>query len=155
MKLKKVLFMILNMILCFTMVTPTRANSFTNAVNNLSLTIEYKHENQAMEGVLFKLYKVADMTSNLEFSYTEPFKKYTNKIKLDNLDSSGWKDTAETLAAYVQYETFFPLEMEETNKDGIVEFGKNEPLSMGIYLIVGQKHSINGRTYSIMPSLVC
>ena len=152
---KKVLFIFMSFILCFTMLTPIKANSFSNAVNDLSLTIEYKHDNKAMEGVLFKLYKVADMTSNLEFSFTEQFKDYTNKIKLDNLDSSGWKETAETLASYVQYESFFPIEMEETNQDGIVEFGKHDKLSMGIYLILGQKHSIDGRTYSVMPTLVC
>lgn len=155
MKFKKVLFICISMILSFTILTPIKANNFSDASNNLSLTIEYKHENQAMKDVLFKLYKVADMTSNLEFSWTEQFKEYSNKIKLDDLNSSGWKETAETLAAYVQYESFYPIEFEKTNEDGIVEFGKQEKLSMGIYLILGQKHSIDGRTYSIMPTLVC
>ena len=28
-------------------------------------------------------------------------------------------------------------------------------LSIGLYLVIGEKHSMNGHTYSIMPTLVC
>lgn len=154
MKFKKVLF-IMSMVLCFTIVTPAHANNFSDAANNSTLTIEYKHEDMPMEGVLFSLYKVAEMSSNLEFTWTEQFESYSDKIKLDALNSSGWKETAETLAAYVQYESFFPIEMKETDNNGIVKFPEIGNLSMGLYLVVGQKHSTGGRTYSVMPTLVC
>lgn len=119
-----------------------------------SLSVQYQSSQdnggQAMANVAFQLYQVAQVSASLQYTLTDDFAGYA--VSLDKLDSDGWRSTAQTLAAYAAADKLTPVQQAVTDKNGRLTFSD---LPVGLYLVVGQKHSQNGSTYLPAPFLVC
>lgn len=116
----------------------------------VTLTINYR----PAAGVEFSLYRVADVSSIVEFTLTAPFDTYP--VLLDDLDSAGWKALADTLAGYVARDKIPALDGGTTDAAGLVHFPQQQQeLSTGVYLVIGQQSEEGKYTYTPEPFLIC
>lgn len=100
------------------------------------------------EGV-FTLYRVAQFSETGKFILEEPFSNY--QIKLEDLDSEGWRALAETLEGYVKKDQITPLDKQKTDDKGNIEW-KN--LEKGLYLVLGEQTKDEQYLYTPMPTLI-
>lgn len=109
-----------------------------------NLTLQYE-----IEGAQFHLYKVADVSRNLEFTLTGDFAAYP--VEVNGLDSDGWRVLAETLASFVERDRIEALKTGVTDEQGALTWSQ---LETGLYLVLGEQTESGQYTYSPMPSLV-
>lgn len=109
-----------------------------------SLTISYPCTDTS-----FQLFRVADVSPEARFTLCGAFKQYP--VSLTNLDAAGWRATAQTLAGYASRDRLLPDATGKTDASGRYTF---TGLSTGLYLLVGERHTQDGRTYTPMPCLV-
>lgn len=110
----------------------------------ISLTIQYRSE------VTFQVFRVAEVSENVEFTPTEAFKNYA--VSWENPDSEGWRELAQTLVGYVQRDEITPLREGKTDKNGRFIFSN---LMTGLYLIVGESYTEGNEYYPQTASLIC
>lgn len=110
-----------------------------------SLTLRY-----ALSGVKFSVYKVADVKSNVAFVPVGRFSAYP--VKMDGLDSRGWRTLAETLDGYVAHDSQARPVKTETTAGGIAVF---DGLDAGLYLVTGENKAQNGLIYTPTAFLIC
>lgn len=114
-----------------------------------SLSLNYRYESQKLAGVTFRLYKVAAVTPYVTFTLTPKFSAYP--IQTEGQTVEGWNEQAVLIKGYVQADGISPDYTLVTNADGDAATA----LSTGLYLVIGEKRSIGGYTYTAAPSLVC
>lgn len=120
---------------------------------DVSLRIDYRPGGNPISNVSFSLYKVADMSVNLDFTLTDAFQGYS--VSLEDLDSAGWRRLANTLGAYVARDNIAKLDKGKTNEKGQLVFPqKGKSLKPGLYLVIGERASRGNYTYSPEPFLV-
>ena len=123
---------------------------------DVALTISYKDGGAPLSGAEFSIYRVADVDAYAysEFTLTDEFE--ASNVSVNNLDSSGWRDAANTLAGYVQLNGIESLDSGSTNSDGQLTFPSDKSIVMkpGLYLVIGQKHTQNSTVYTAEPFLV-
>lgn len=127
----------------------TFAISSIDVNQKTSLNIEYKIEDKAIEGIEFKLYRVADVSSVGNFSLVEDFEKYS--VSFDGLTNSGWTDMANMLADYVSRDNLDYLMIGKTDSNGKLVFSN---CSVGMYLVIGNKHTLGNYNYVPEPFLI-
>ena len=108
------------------------------------LTVQCKHK---AEGVTFAIWRVAKVSDNVRFTKIDEFKDA--RVNVNDFDN--WDDAAETLAGFVASRGIEPLEMDDTNSQGKAFF---DTLKTGLYLVVGESYTYNGKTYEQYPFLV-
>lgn len=111
---------------------------------DLSYTIKVGEEEQSMENVEFRLYRVAEITDAVTFRRVAPFDAYA-------VTASDWLSRAATLAGYVARDKVEPTASAVTNGEGKVFF---EALLPGLYLIVGDSKTIGDYRYTPTPFLL-
>lgn len=120
----------------------------------VELTVRYQDGTGPLDGARFDLYRVADVSENGEFTLTGDFAGCP--VELEGLDSSLWQALANTLAGYAAWSGAAPLDSGVTDQRGLLAFptsgGKLFP---GLYLVVGQRHTVGNYTYTPKPFLVC
>lgn len=114
-----------------------------------SMTFACSYDGDALPGMVFRLYYVAEETEANVFTLAGDFKDYA--VNLKNLDASGWEAAANTLATYVRSDDLSALGSGTSDAGGAVSF---EHLSVGLYLAVGERLTIGRRVYSADPFLV-
>lgn len=115
-----------------------------------SLEIYHSYISKPLENVEFSIYKVASLKSTSDFEISNEFKDYS--IDFGNLESeSDWYLLVDTLASYIEVDNIKPEGKKKTNAYGKVIF---DDLEMGLYLVVGQKITIDDKIYEVKPSLV-
>ena len=123
---------------------------------DVALTVSYKDGSTPLAGVEFSIYRVADVDAYAysEFTLTDEFA--SSNVSVNNLDSSGWRTAAGTLAGYVQLNGIKALDSGSTNDDGLLTFPTDKSIVMkpGLYLVIGQKHTQNSTIYTAEPFLV-
>ncbi len=123
---------------------------------DVALTISYKDGSTALSGAEFSIYRVADVDAYAysEFTLTEEFT--ASNVSVNNLDSSEWRDAANTLAGYVQLNGIEALDSGSTDTDGMLTFPSDKSIIIkpGLYLVIGQKHTQNNTVYTAEPFLV-
>lgn len=117
-----------------------------------SLTLSHLvrgEDNQSLplSGVVFRLYRVGDMSEDVVFSLTGDFTDCG--VDLKGLDADGWNAAASTLAAYAQAHQ--PRQTARTDSAGLAFF---EGLPTGLYLLVGEDAKVGEATYRVAPFLV-
>lgn len=120
----------------------------TNA--DVSLEIKYKYEDINISGAEFKLYKVADVSSDVYYTVTEQFSKYA--VSFSDMRSDGGRALAQTLKAYADRDDITPFATGVTDKDGVTKF---PGLKTGLYLAASDTYKYNGYNYTPEPFLVC
>lgn len=138
-------------ILAFSLLVCSTAYCFdlldTNAVT--SLEIKYKYEDTDIIGAEFKLYKVAEVSSDVRYTATEQFAKYS--VSFDMREDGG-RALAQTLAAYANRDDIIPVGTDTTDADGRVKFSG---LKTGLYLANSPTYRFGGYDYMPEPFLVC
>lgn len=120
---------------------------------DVTLTIEYKHNEVPVSDVTFDLYYVASVNAYAEFTLAGDFQNYP--VEVNGLTTDAWKTLAETLAVYADRDQLKPMDSGKTNTQGILSFpNQQSSLKPGLYLVVGRKLVQNGYTYTTEPFLV-
>ena len=112
-------------------------------VDNNSLTIKFVAEDKVMDGVEFRLYRVA--TIDKEKLTATPIAPYDGYNILSG--NAEWRVKANTLAGYVSRDRLEPTVAKTTDENGVVRFNG---LLDGMYLIVGQSKRSGGYTLSLI-----
>jgi hypothetical protein len=115
-----------------------------------SLQLQYQTDQESLDNVCFQIYQVAAVSQNWKFTLTDDFAGYA--VSLHKLDSDGWRDTAQTLAACAAADKLTPLQQAYTDNNGELNFTN---LPVGLYLVVGEKHTQKGTNYLPAPFLIC
>lgn len=114
-----------------------------------SLTVYFGKDGDGFSGVEFQLYRVAEVSAGAGFTLTGDFAGYP--VKVNGLDSSGWRALAQTLDGYAARDGLTPLREEPTGADGKVVF---DQLDTGLYLVTGDRYRQGRYTYTPEPFLV-
>lgn len=114
-----------------------------------SLTVYFGKDGDGFSGVEFRLYRVAEVSAGAGFTLTGDFAGYP--VKVNGLDSSGWRALAQTLDGYAARDGLTPLREEPTGADGKVVF---DQLDTGLYLVIGDRYRQGRYTYTPEPFLV-
>lgn len=148
--LRKTASLFLCFLLCMACLTlPVSADTGVNTQQVTSLTVHFGIEGMPFPNVAFRLYKVADMSSNAKFTLAGGFVNYP--VQLDDLDSTGWRDMGETLSAYVVRDKIAPTKEGTTDVTGQLTF---TDLEVGLYLLMGDSYQYENYLYSSSPQLV-
>jgi len=123
---------------------------------HVSLKIEYKlSDGTKISGAAFDIYKVAEVSENMEFVKTSEFKAFSGSI--DNSDQAGWDESAKDAVDFIKSnEAIRPFASGKTDKDGEILFPEEGiEMTTGLYLVVGHECEYNGKTYSCSPFFIC
>ena len=133
------------------LVFPVSAFAMTNVntTQSSSLTVECKCDCSLLSGVVFGIYRVADMDEAGRFILSSDFEDYPISLKQDT--ASGWRALAETLAQYVNRDNVPSLNHGSTGADGKVTFAD---LKVGLYLVCGYRYINGDFTYNPEPFLI-
>lgn len=115
----------------------------------VTLTVECKNHETALEGMPWDLYRIADIAGDGSYSLTGSFSNYS--VNLNDLSTSATMALAETLETFVETDNILPLSSGIVDSDGLVKF---EGLSYGLYLISSVSTEIDGTYYVPTPSLI-
>ena len=129
---------LLSVLLCVVLLSTCVYAGEINPGKTCALTVRCKH---TVEDVAYAIWRVAEVDADVRFRYVSPFK---NKGFHSANDHDDWEDTAETLAGYVEREKIAPLAIAETNARGNATF---EKLKTGLYLVIGEPYTYDGKTY--------
>lgn len=117
-----------------------------------SLTIRYEiGKNIPAPGVRFDLYRVADMSGDMEFTLAGEFAQYAGYVSLEARDTEAWEALATTLEGLVLRDRLMPLAAGYTDSKGFLAFS---PLETGLYLVLGGQYVVGSKTYTAVPALV-
>jgi len=96
------------------------------------LTVSYCYGETAFSDVQVKLYRIADVSADFQYTLTQPFS--TSGLILNGIQSVGeWNVVRSTLEAHILAYGIEPDAVAETNQSGQVCF---DTLSTGMYLVV-------------------
>lgn len=115
-----------------------------------SLTIENFYGEQALTGVSFSMYRVAEVSATGWFTLLPAYE--SSGADVNNLTKA--KDSrvaAEKLTAWVQTQKLPPDARQSTDQKGTASVSG---LKTGLYLVIGEKTQIGDNVYTCSPSLV-
>lgn len=119
----------------------------------LSLTIYCQKNDLQLSGVSFSIYLVANCDENGIVSITDEFSSYNVEINGDTEELL--RNAASTLEGYVLQDALVPYDSGKTDTDGIVSFPTSDKaLTKGLYLVLAQKHVLDGKSYEFTPFLI-
>lgn len=104
----------------------------------------------SMAGMELELYKVADTNEWAEFSLVEDFADYN--VKVNGLDSEGWRDLAQTLSGYAERDDIPAVASGELSDTGNMDFGALTP---GLYMIDGEEFTVGETIFTPTPFMIC
>lgn len=137
-----------SLILCLLIVillpVQAMAENTDNTNKKCSLAISFLIGSLKPEGVEFKLYRVADITSSDNFSVTQRFEAYP--VSHEDFDASDrWRNLAQTLSGYVTSDNLQPDSTAKTTAQGTVYFNE---LPTGLYLVIGSQYISEEKIYT-------
>lgn len=147
------LLLVFNMLFlpCFAQASSTtEAKSEIDTQKKCSLTLNYLYDGTAFENVDVKLFKVAMVSSDFQYTLTEPFASVN--LTLNGVKSSAeWNVISSTLESYI-----FADKIDATHNVKTDSFGKAyfEQLGVGLYLAVVDTVSKGDNKYSFESALI-
>ncbi len=121
---------------------------FLDPVRLTSLTI-HTDEDKLPDGLEFRIYLVASVNEDVEFTPLPPFDGYAIDIRHDT-SATEWQTLANTLASYVTADGLQPLTSAVT-ENGTASF---PTLRAGLYLVLGPSVKVGDQRYMPQPTLV-
>ncbi|MBO2527097.1 MAG: hypothetical protein CW335_02820 [Clostridiales bacterium] len=115
-----------------------------------SLTICYVHEEQPLSDAEFNLYRVADVSADVQFTVDEAIASYP--VDFENMDEDRWAVLANTLQGYVEKDALMPSASGKTDTAGRLVIQNLKP---GLYLVLGTRVTVGISVYSAVPFLIC
>ena len=118
---------------CYTMASSTiDASEPINVNQECMLTLTYTCEGTAFEDVSVKLYKIADVSSDFQYTLTSPFEQ--SELILNGVRTNGeWSIIRSTLEAHIIADNINADAVAKTDSEGLVCF---ESLKPGLYLAI-------------------
>lgn len=114
-----------------------------NTAEKGSFSISFIADGENADGVEFKIYHFADISSSNNYSVTEAFKSYP--ISYNNIDDPDtWRNLSQTLCGYVASDNLPPYATAVTTESGRAYFSD---LPVGLYLVIGSKYTSDTMTY--------
>lgn len=122
---------------------------------DVTLTVVCRDDSQPIQGLSLCLYRVADVTENVEFSLTEKFKD--SGVSLGQMNTDTWQAAADTLVDFIKtHQDLKPVDSGTTDAEGKVHFpSKQTAMKAGLYLLVGEQMQFGESVYTPGHSLVC
>ena len=114
-----------------------------------SLSVYFGENGMGFSEVAFSIYRIANISEDGTYTLTDDFAQYP--VRLEDLDSSGWRALAQTLDAYAARDEIAPLMTRQTGLDGKFRI---TGLSTGLYLITGEQYIDGNIVYTPEPMLV-
>ena len=154
---RKIAVLLILLCLCiYLMPYPVVAVSTSDAVEPITsekecfLTISYCYGPLAFSGVEVKLYRIAEVSEDFEYTLTQPFA--ASGLILDGIQTSGeWNVIRDTLETHIIAYNIAPEFTAQTNDDGQVSF---ETLKTGMYLAVVSREESEGLQYQFDSALI-
>lgn len=98
-----------------------------------SLALEYSGKGTGFAGLEIRLFRIAEMYPDGNYALVAPFDALP--VKIHGITSQKeWRDTANTLAAYIAAQQILPTETEVTDASGKAVF---TDLQTGVWLVLG------------------
>ena len=116
------------------------------------LDIAFIPENTPMEGIEFRLYRIAAISSSCRFTVLPRFDEFHFDDLLEEPDAEGYMTIASTLAGAIAEKGIAPDATAVTDETGHAVF-KNLPV--GLYLLMGDKAHYNDNYYFPQNSVIC
>ncbi len=115
-----------------------------------SITVTIKNDEKVpVAEVPFRIYRVADVSADGEYTLTSKFSAYS--VSLDDLDTESMASLAMTLSAYISRDGIQPEQTGVTNKRGVVKFSD---VSVGLYIVTGDKTKMDDTLYYPQPFML-
>lgn len=105
-----------------------------------------------IEGVSFRLYRVAKLTDEVQFETAAPFDRYAVDLDLNKMNDESWKSAAAAYAGYAERDAVAVKAHGITDKDGKLLL---EDLASGLYLVVADRLETKDFIYEFMPFMIC
>ena len=141
------LFSVLLGVTCMAMTAFASGNIETG--HQGSLSVQFEENGIGFADVAFSIYRVADISEDGTYTLTGDFAQYP--VRMENLDSSGWRALAQTLDVYAARDEIASLMTRQTGPDGSFQI---TGLSTGLYLISGGQYIDEDIVYTPEPMLV-
>lgn len=144
-------------LLCFlTLAMPILAAGSILLDKDVMLTIQYMDGKTPLTGARFELYRVADVDAYAYSKFTLTGQFSASGVSVNNLDSSGWRNAANSLAGYAYANNIAPLDSGNTDENGMLIFPTSASVDMraGLYLVIGDAHRQGDIDYVMEPMLV-
>lgn len=113
-----------------------------------SITMTVNQDEWYVDGSTFRLYKVADLTDDMTFSYVDAFKECGVDVSLS--PNAAWMDTAAELIKYVQDSGIKETASAKIHNRTMTFSG----LDLGLYLVQGDTASEGNRTVTYQPVVI-
>ena len=122
-----------------------------DTTRKVSMTIEYQYGGEPVQWTNVEIYKVAEVTSDVEYIPIGMFADYP--FDFDMRKNNG-KGPVDAFASYVSlhHEEIDPVYRGGANQDGKVSFADQ---STGLYLVISNDCTIGYYTYKAEPFLIC
>lgn len=119
----------------------------------VNLTISYQDGKTPLAGAVFDIYLVASVDETGELTATDAFRQFNVEIRGEN--DAAWRTLACTLEGYVLRDGLAPTDSGKTDRNGKLRFPTgSKKLTPGLYLVLGYRHTQDGRRYDPMPFMV-
>lgn len=139
------------MLLCITLPAgAARLERYLDPDKITSLTMTYRPNGVPLSGVEFRLYRIASVDGDSNFTLLAPFNRYSIQFRRD-MSTDEWQGLAETLAGYVVADRIGEAYNRLTNDEGVIKF---PALATGLYLVMGDSCDFSEEIYTPKPSLV-
>ncbi len=149
-KQKRILGLLLAALLV-TMLFPALAVKSVDLTQSGELNLSYQDNGTPLAGAEFSIYLLAAVDEAGELTVTEEFANYRVDLQAGN----DWKALAATLEGYVLRDSMIPTDKGTTDASGALTFpAGEEKLTLGLYLVLGNRHQQNHTVYDPKPFLV-
>ena len=119
------------------------AKEFIDTDRKCTLSISYCYDGIPITDTAVKLYKIADISSDFQYSLTQSFE--ATKLALNGLRTKGeWNTVRTTLEAYITGYAIAEDHISYTDSNGQVCF---ESLDVGLYLATVAHVTLDGTVY--------
>lgn len=130
------------LLLCLTL-QPLTAHAAVDTARECSLELDYSSNGTGFGSLDIRIYRIADIYADGSFSLTAPFDDLP--VKIHGITSQReWRDTANTLAAYIISRNIQPTATQKTDASGKARFSD---LNAGIYLVLEVAATTSTHTY--------
>ena len=131
---------------------PTRAMAAqpVDDEKDLSLTIYYHRDNEALAGAKFKLYRIADMDAQGQYTFCDDFVSLQKDVS--QLTTEGWEQLSTALLQYIGQNGIQPVDSGRTDEDGYLTFSSEQAdITPGLYLVSGDFVVLDDVVYISSP----
>ena len=141
--------------ICFAIIALIALSSGSTHVfaddNDCSITIKYYYGETPLANASFSIYKVGSVSGDGSLILEGDYKDYPVNTDYSMSNASDMAALAMTLYGYTALDSLSPSYTAVTNDRGIV---KVESMAEGVYLLVGEKLTVDGNTFVTDPQLI-